>query len=118
MELGILIENSNEKLSGVVTRSGSNFYFFPIVGETIYDGVNINDKKQQLEALKPYQFILVEAGFDKKPFETNNIFKNYEYTLDIKETFSIKSEENPKATVLQAMKDGEFKNIVKQALEL
>ena len=117
MDLDILIETSNEKISGVITRSGNNFYFFPVIGETIYDGLNINDKSKQLEALKSHQFIYVDITFHKKPYDTKNIFKNYQYSIDIKETFSIQSEENPNATVVQAMKDGEFKNIVKQALE-
>lgn len=118
MNINVLIEKSNYKLSGVITRSGNNFYFFPIVGKVIYDGININDKKYQLDALKSHQFIHVDISFEKKPFKVSNTFGEYQYSIEIKETFSIQSEVNPNATILQAMKDGEFKNIVHQALEL
>lgn len=108
----------NKILSGIITYVHGTYQFFPIYKGKMMSGVEIQDKANQLKEMKKDEFWHVDVHFTRKSYIVHPHFRYYDYSINLINSYSIQNEENPNATIYEAMKNGDFVGIVQSVIDL
>lgn len=114
MNIEKLIEH-NREMEAIIIRFNNSPIIFLLHYSEMLDGIKFEDRNNNFSDLKDDQFAHVKVNFIKKNYLVDNHFGHYDYEITPLSTYSIQSD-GPKINIMRAIKDGEFKNIVKSVL--
>lgn len=114
MNIEKLIDH-NREMKGIVILLNDTPIIFLLHQNEMLDGIRFEDKEGQFKNLRDDQFVYVTVNFIRKAYFIDNHFGHYDYEITPLSTYSIQGD-GPKINIMRVIKDGEFKNVVKSAI--
>jgi len=114
MNIEKLIDHNREMEGIVILLNDTPIIFLLHQGEML-DGIKFEDRERQFKNLRDDQFVHVTVNFTRKAYLVDNHFGHYDYEITPLSTYSIQGD-GPKINIMRVIKDGEFKDVVKSAI--